>query len=229
MQHGVRDRRFTSALISLLAMRGAAIADEPHQNPSGPPNAVPPEPAPKPAPPPPPPPPLFAAPELEVPEAPKTVRAAPREVEPRIGLWHAEVHAGLGLSSGGSGSSMNRRLTPLTIEAIAAFAFEDDPPLALYGGLAVETIDRNTAGGTFGITYRPFGDAIRLSGGGRWMVAPEGLLGATASVGMCRPHRAWIDLCGDVQLTSYFAGSDLAKGHAVTQAQFLFGVVFDAH
>ena len=35
-------------------------------------------------------------------------------------------------------------------------------------------------------------------------------------------------ICGDVQLTTFFAGTDLAKDHTVTEVQLGFGVVFDA-
>jgi hypothetical protein len=143
-------------------------------------------------------------------------------------LWQAEARAGYGIAMGGSGSGMSTRATPLTLAAIVAFAFQDDPPLAGYGGLLVETLDRNAVGTMFGVTLAPHGSRLRLSGGGAWLIAPYSLIGATASGGMCLRQTSRLGLCGDVQLTAYFAGSDLADGHTVTQAQLVFGVVFDA-
>lgn len=143
-------------------------------------------------------------------------------------LWQVEARAGFGLALGGAGETMSRRTTPLTIEALVSVAIQDVPPLYAFGGLAVETMDRNGIGATAGITLRPHGGAWRLSGGGIAMVAPYSLYGATVSTGVC--HRAVFgyELCGDVQLTAFFAGNDLANDHAVTQAQLVLGVVFDA-
>jgi hypothetical protein len=143
-------------------------------------------------------------------------------------LWHAEVRAGYGVSTGGSGSRMTTRTTPLTLQALVGFALEDDPPLDGYGGLTVQTLDRNAVGGVFGVTLAPRDSRWHLSGGGEWIVAPFGLVGATASGGMCSRRSALVELCGDLQLTAYFAGSDLAEGHTVTQLQLMFGVMFDA-
>jgi len=143
-------------------------------------------------------------------------------------LWQAEIRAGYGVATGGSGARMSTRKTPLTLAAIAAFAFNEEPLLYGYGGLLVETLDRNEAGATFGIRYSPRGSRVRLSGGGTWMVAPESLFGATASGGVCMKWKPSIGLCGDVQLTAFIAGSDLAAGRAVTQAQLVAGMVFDA-
>lgn len=143
-------------------------------------------------------------------------------------LWGAEVRAGYGVSLSGSGAGMSTRPTPLTLVAIASFAFNEEPPLAGYGGLLVETLDRNAVGTVFGVTLSPHDSRLRLSAGGSTLVAPYTLWGATASAGACMHATSQTRLCGDLQLTAYFAGSDLADGHTVTQMQFVVGMVFDA-
>ena len=143
-------------------------------------------------------------------------------------LWQVEARAGFGMALGGAGQTMSRRTSPVTIQALVSVAIQDTPPLYAFGGLVVETMDRNGVGATAGITLRPHGGAWRLSGGGVGMVAPYSLYGAMIDTGVC--HRAVLgyELCGDIQLTAFFAGNDLANDHAVTQAQLVLGVVFDA-
>ena len=143
-------------------------------------------------------------------------------------LWQAELRAGLGIAAGGTGVAMSRRPTPFTLSAIAAFAFNEDPPLAGYGGLLVEMLDRNGVGTVFGVQMRPHGSHLRLSGGGAVLVAPYTLWGATASAGACAQLTARVGLCGDLQLTVFVAGDDLADGHTLTQGQFVGAMVFDA-
>jgi len=143
-------------------------------------------------------------------------------------LWQAEVRAGYGIAMGGRGDRMSTRPTPLTLAAIAAFAFNVDPPLMGYGGLLVETLDRNSVGSTFGVRLALPGSRLRLSAGGVWLFAPSMLLGATAGGGTCRQLGSRVGLCGELQLTAYFAGDDLAPGRTVTQAELVIGVVFDA-
>jgi hypothetical protein len=143
-------------------------------------------------------------------------------------LWQAEVRAGYGLAVGGRGTQMSRRATPLTLAAIAAYAFSAAPPLAGYGGLLIETLDRNAVGATFGVQLTPTGSRLRLSAGGATLVAPYTLWGATASAGACMRATARTAICGDAQLTAYVAGSDLADDHTVTQGQLVVGLVFDA-
>ena len=143
-------------------------------------------------------------------------------------LWQVELHAGYGVSVGGSGDRMSQRTTPLTLTAIAAIAVNDDPPLAGYGGLVVETLDRNAAGVVFGVELHPHGSRLHLAGGGSYLVAPYTLWGATASAGACFHAVRAVALCGDVQLTAFIAGSDLPDGATATQAQLVLGMVFDA-
>jgi hypothetical protein len=143
-------------------------------------------------------------------------------------LWQAELRASYGIEVGGSGAQMSRRPTPLSLAAIAAFAFNEEPPLAGYGGLVVETLDRSAVGTLFGIQLTPHDSHLRLSGGGTVLVAPYTLWGATASAGVCVQATAHVGLCGDLQLTAFVAGSDLPDGHTVAQGQLVVGMVFDA-
>lgn len=143
-------------------------------------------------------------------------------------LWQAEVRAGYGIAIGGSGARMSTRASPVTLAAIAAIATSVEPPLSGYGGLLVEALDRNSVGSVFGIKWAPHDSRLRLSGGGTWLLAPYMLFGATASVGACMRWKPRIGVCGDLQLTAYFAGDDLADGRSVTQVQLGAGLVFDA-
>jgi hypothetical protein len=143
-------------------------------------------------------------------------------------LWQAEVRAGYGIAMGGSGARMSTRPSPVTLAAIAAVATSVEPPLSGYGGLLVEALDRNSVGSVFGIKWTPHDSRLRLAGGGTWLIAPYMLFGATASVGACARWKPRIAVCGDIQLTAYFAGDDLADGRSVTQAQLAVGLVFDA-
>lgn len=149
---------------------------------------------------------------------------APASAQP---LWEAELRAGYGLAMGTeTDMSSARHTTPLTLVATGAIAINDDPELSTYGGIVVETIARNTFGVTGGMKLPVPGTSIRLAAGAVWTYAPETRWGATASVGTCRTRKA-IGLCGDLQLSSYFAGSAIDNGHTVTQLQLVFGIAFD--
>jgi hypothetical protein len=144
-------------------------------------------------------------------------------------LWQAEVRAGYGIAMGGSGEWLSQRPTPLTLAMIARFAFNEDPPLSGYGGLLIETLDRNAAGAVFGVQLTPAGSPLRLSAGGSWIATPYTLWGPTTSLGVCVRATARTSLCSDLELTAYVGGSDLPEGRTVTQGQLVLGVVFDAH
>jgi hypothetical protein len=172
---------------------------------------------------------VAIAPRAHAEPAAPTVRAAPiggpsTALDP---LWQAELHLGYGLAMSGSGVAMSKRVTPLTVTAIVGFAIDEEPPLFGYGGLVAEMLDRSAIGGVFGVKYAPRGSRLHLAGGGSVLIAPDSLLGATASGGMCRRQRPGLGLCADVQLTAYFAGGDLAPGRPVTQIQLVLGAVFD--
>lgn len=141
-------------------------------------------------------------------------------------LWEAELRLGYGVSLGGSGGMTSTRPTPLNVTAIGSVAVREEPRMYAYGGLVVETLDRNAVGAVAGVRLAPPDRAIRLAAGGAWLFAPYSLWGVTASGGACR--RGSVAICGDVQLTAYFAGSDLAEGRTVTQVQAVLGIVFDA-
>ncbi|HEY6173785.1 MAG TPA: hypothetical protein VIX73_05040 [Kofleriaceae bacterium] len=151
--------------------------------------------------------------------------AAPAAADP---LWQVELHAGYGVAMSGRGDEMTQRPTPLTLTGIVAIAVNDDPPLAGYGGIAVETLDRNAAGMVFGVELHPHDSHLHFAGGGVYMVAPYTLWGATASAGVCLHATHALAVCGDLQLTAFIAGDDLPDGHAVTQGQGVLGLVFDA-
>ena len=170
------------------------------------------------------------APRVHADPAAPTVRAPPiggPAGAPLDPLWQAELHLGYGLAMSGSGTAMSTRDTPLTVTALVGFAINDEPPLFGYGGLVAELLDRTAIGGVFGVKYAPRGSPLHLAGGGSVLLAPDSLLGATASAGLCRRQHPGIGLCGDIQLTAYFAGGDLAPGRPVTQIQLVLGAVFD--
>jgi hypothetical protein len=73
------------------------------------------------------------------------------------------------------------------------------------------------------------GTPIRVSAGATYMFAPFTLWGATAAVGGCaRGKFGQLGLCGDLEMTAFFAGTDLAEGRTVTQISAKLGVSFDA-
>jgi hypothetical protein len=154
-----------------------------------------------------------------------TIRVPAPPPEP---LWQAELRLGYGIAMGGNGARMSKRPTPLTVSADVLFAFNEDPSLWGYGGLLVETLDRNSVGSVFGVQLKPHDSRWHFSGGGAWIVAPYMLIGATASAGACKRMTRLVNLCGDAQLTAYFAGGDLADGRTVTQAQLVLGAMIDA-
>jgi len=142
-------------------------------------------------------------------------------------LWEAEVRAGFGVAMGKeTDMSTARRTTPLTLTATGAIAISDEPELSTYGGIAVETVARNTFGFVGGVKLAVPGMPIRLAAGAVWVYAPATRWGATASAGTCRT-RGSLGLCGDLQLTTYVAGSAIDEGHTVTSVQLVFGMVFD--
>lgn len=140
-------------------------------------------------------------------------------------LWDAELRLGYGLEIAGSQGMAAPRSAPLTLGGIAAVAINDDPPLYGFGGFVVETLDRSAVGATGGIMFAS--GRLRLKAGGVWLFAPYTLWGVAASGGACGRIGSGMRMCGDLELTQYFAGTDLVKGSAVTQGQFVLGLVFD--
>jgi hypothetical protein len=158
-------------------------------------------------------------------------------------LYGVELKVGYGVEMGGNGagvssssksmtdapssSGMVAKTTPITISGILAIAIREQPWINAYGGMVAETIDRNAIGAVAGLQLPISGTPLRVAGGATYMFAPFTLWGATASVGTCKRFSK-LGICGDLQLTSYFAGTDLADGRTVTQVQAAIGVVFDA-
>jgi len=116
---------------------------------------------------------------------------------------------------------------PLTIAAIATVPTNVEPPLAAFGGLVIEALDRTAAGATAGMRLSP-GETFRFSLGGTWIASPYTLWGANVSGGACKRLGTGVSVCADVQLTTYIAGTDLPDHRAVTQIQLVGGVRFDA-
>jgi hypothetical protein len=150
--------------------------------------------------------------------------------DPDPQLWDGELRMGYGVAIGDDGGkTMTTRGSPFSIAAIAAVAINDEPPLWAFGGITLETLNRNSVGGVAGVRLEPEGTPLRFSVGGTYIIAPYTLWGALASGGYCHHTKHTFTLCGDVQLTSYFSGTDLPKGHMVTEAQLVFGMVIDGH
>lgn len=141
-------------------------------------------------------------------------------------LWSAEVRMGYGVALANGDGMTAARKAPLTLEGLAAYAIDVEPSVYAFGGFRVETLDRSSMGGTAGVMLQQ--GAIRLRAGGALTIAPYSLWGGVASGGVCKHvgHGAMRG-CGDLEVTEYFGGSDLAMGHAVTQIQLVLGVVFD--
>lgn len=142
-------------------------------------------------------------------------------------MWDAELRLGYGVAVGGNQGMTTARTSPLTIAAIGAYAFEQDPPLSVYGGATVETLDRTSIGTVFGVKLTP-DSPLRVSAGGAWVFAPTTLWGATASIGACKRVARSVKGCADLQVATYFAGTDLPEGSALTVVQLAMGLVIDA-
>ena len=153
-----------------------------------------------------------------------SAHAEPPTNEPPI--YEAELRLGYGIAVGGGGGMTSTRPTPLTIAGTGSVAINDQPHLAAYGGATLETLDRNAVGAITGIRLAP-NRTLRLAAGAEYIFAPYTLWGATGSVGACHGFGR-LAMCADLQLTAYFAGTDLADGRTVTHVQGVLGMVFDA-
>jgi hypothetical protein len=142
-------------------------------------------------------------------------------------LWDAELRLGYGLQISSGDGMTAPRAAPLTVEGLAAFALQDDPLVYAYAGGVVETLDRSAIGASGGVQIES--GPMRLRGGAVYFFAPYTLFGATASGGGCHRVAKTMRACADLALTEYFAGTDLVQGHAATQVQLVFGMVFDGN
>lgn len=144
-------------------------------------------------------------------------------------LYSVELRFGKGVEMGGSGEMTTTRGTPLNVSAIVAIAINEQPWINAYGGMTAELVDRNAVGAVAGAQVPVRGTALRVSAGGTYMFSPFTLWGASAAVGGCaRGKLGQLRICGDVEMTAFFAGTDLADGKMVTQVQARLGVAFDA-
>lgn len=151
------------------------------------------------------------------------------ELEPLPPLYSIELRFGKGVEMGGSGEMTTTRGTPLNVSAIVAIAINESPWINAYGGMSAELVDRNAVGAVAGVQVPVRGTGIRISGGGTYMFSPFTLWGASAAVGGCARGRfGQLGLCGDLEMTAFFAGTDLADDKIVTQLQIRLGMVFDA-
>lgn len=167
-----------------------------------------------------------------------TVAAAPPTKDSKTGatepdmpppLYSVELRLGKGVEMGGSGEMTTTRGTPLNVSAIVAIAINEQPWINAYGGMTAELVDRNAVGAVAGVQVPVRGTALRLSAGGTYLFSPFTLWGASAAVGGCARGRfGQLRVCGDVEMTAFFAGTDLADGKMVTQVQARLGVAFDA-
>lgn len=141
-----------------------------------------------------------------------------------VSLWEAELQLGYGIMRRGSVDMSTTTASPLAITALGAVAISDEPPALAFGGLTVETLDRSSVGMIAGARLEPTSLPVRLRAGGIWMFAPLTLWGGQASAGACLGGKQFA-VCGDLQLTAYFAGTGLPADETELQLQFALGFV----
>ena len=142
-------------------------------------------------------------------------------------LWDAELRLGYGVQVASGDGMTAPRAAPLTIEGNVAFMLQEEPKLYAYAGGIAETLDRSAMGASGGLQLEQ--GPMRLRGGAVYFFAPYTLFGATVSGGGCHRMGKTTRICGDLELTEYFAGTDLVPGHAATQVQLVIGMVFDGN
>lgn len=155
----------------------------------------------------------------------------PRSAGAREPLLRIDVQVGGGidLADGGSNGAVWRG-APFTFTLLADYAINAQPWVTLFGGLRGEALARGGIGALFGARLHPYRGLLHLGAGGVAMVAPYTIAGVIAGAGLCARHALGekIGLCGDVEATAWFLGSDVPANKVVTQLQLVFGVSFDA-
>ena len=164
----------------------------------------------------------FAEPSAE-PSAKKDTPAKAEKVESEP-LWEAELQLGYGISKRGSEEMTTTSVGPMSFAALGAIAINEEPRAYVVGGLVGEALERQAIGVTAGARLQVPDLPVRVTGAGGWMVAPKTLWGATASAGACW-GKGTLGVCGDIQMTAYFAGTALPKDELELQAAFVLGVV----
>lgn len=159
----------------------------------------------------------------------KTEKTEKVEKAEEAPLYSVEVSVGKGVEMGGGGEMTATKIAPMTLEGVVSIAIREEPLVYAYGGLTAELINRNAVGAVAGLQVPVKGTPIRLSGGATYLFAPYTLWGASAAVGGCaRGKFGQLGICGDIEMTAFFAGTDLPDGRTLTQIQARLGVSFDA-
>lgn len=81
-------------------------------------------------------------------------------------LWEAEVRVGYGVATGSENDEPAKKTTPVTITAVGAMAISDDPKMSVFGGVTVETVQRNAFGFVGGLRFLVPGTPVHLDAGG---------------------------------------------------------------
>ena len=142
-------------------------------------------------------------------------------------LWEAELQLGYGVARRGSNEMATTSGGPLSFAALGAYAVSSEPHVLAFGGLVGEMVSRSSVGMTAGARIDIPGAPVRVGGGGVWMFAPETLWGARASAGTCFGNT--LAVCGDFQLTAYFAGTNLPADETELQIQLVVGFAARGH
>lgn len=155
--------------------------------------------------------------------------AAPARAREPILRIDVQVGGGIDVGDGGANGAV-WRAAPFSFTLLADYAINTQPWVTLFGGLRGEALSRGGIGGLFGVRLHPYRGLLHLGVGGIAMVAPYTIAGVIGGAGLCARHALGqkIGLCGDVEATAWFLGSDVPPGKVVTQLQIVFGVSFDA-
>lgn len=135
---------------------------------------------------------------------------------------------GYGAAIGGGAGTMVTRATPLVLTLGGTVILRDAPALAAHGAVLLETLDRSAVGVTGGVRLLRLGGGLRVGVGGVGVVAPFTLWGLDVRAGRCVAMSGGLRLCGDLGLTTYVAGSDLAPDQTSSQLLLHLGAAFDA-
>ena len=152
-------------------------------------------------------------------------------VRARQPLLRIDVQIGGGLDVGDGGAAGPVwRAAPFTFTLLADYAISTQPWVTLFGGLRGEALAHGGIGGLFGARVHPYQGLLHVGAGVVAIVAPYTIAGVLGGAGLCarRVLGDKIALCGDLEATAYFLGSDVPPGKVVTQLQLVFGVSFDA-
>jgi hypothetical protein len=147
--------------------------------------------------------------------------------ETTMSLVDVEVRAGWGLEVGGAAGQSVVKTSPMMFAARAAIAIQDEPAMWAYVGAMTEAGARSSAGVNAGVRFAPR-EHLRLSLGGLWITEPYSLFGGTLAIGSCLKASGAFHVCGDVEASLLWGGTDLPQGRSITQTMFVLGVRFDA-